>query len=113
MFEFSRSVWHTCKGNHRRTDAHRWKPAGYTAVSLFGTENQLWVGAREGETLLECNGILIIPTITLMVCSVANCLRSCLEIRIQSCKRKSIKVVLFGNIQRNSLKKIFSSNLAL
>lgn len=74
---------------------------------FVGTENQLWVGAREGETILECNGILIIPTVILMVCSVVNCLGSRLEIRIQSCKLQSIKVALFGNIQRNGLKKIF------
>lgn len=72
---------------------------------FVGRENQLWVGAREGETILECKGILIIPTVILMVCSVVGCLGSCLEIRIQSCKLGSIKAAVFGNTQRNGLKK--------
>lgn len=72
---------------------------------FVGRENQLWVGAREGETILECKGILIIPTVILMVCSVVGCLGSCLEIRIQSCKLGSIKVAVFGNTQRHGLKK--------
>lgn len=65
------------------------------------------MGTTEEETILECNGILIIPTIILMFCSVVNCLGSCLEIRIQSRKLESIKVVLFGNIQRSEFAKDF------
>lgn len=36
-----------------------------------------------------------------------NCLGSCLEIRIQFCKLESIKVVLFGKIQRSMPAKDF------
>lgn len=72
---------------------------------FVGRENQLWVGAGEGETILECKGILIIPTVILRVCSVVGCLGSCLEIRIQSCKLGSIKAAVFGNTQRNGLEK--------
>lgn len=61
----------------------------------------------EEETILECTGVLIIPTIILMFCAVVNCLGSCLEIRIQFCKLESIKVVLFGNIQRSVFAKDF------
>lgn len=80
---------------------------------FVGRENQLWVGAREGETILECKGILIIPIVILMVCSVVGCLGSCLEIKIQSCKLGSIKVAVFGNTQRNGLKKTFSQGSCL
>lgn len=61
----------------------------------------------QGETILECTGILIIPTIILMFSSVVNCLGSCLEIRIQFCKLESIKAALFGNIQRSGFAKGF------
>jgi hypothetical protein len=46
-------------------------------------------------------------TIILMFCAVVNCLGSCLEIRIQSCKLGSIKVVLFENIQKSKFEKDF------
>lgn len=61
----------------------------------------------EDEIMLECSGIFIIPTIIPMFCSVANCLGSCLEIRILSRKLESIKTVLFGNKQRSEFAKDF------
>ena len=59
----------------------------------------------EEDTILECNGILIILTIISVFYPVVNCLGSCLEIRIQSCKLESIKAVLFRNIQRSEFAK--------
>lgn len=90
------------------TDGSSQMEARWSYSCFFvGTENQLWVAAMEAETILECNGILIIPTIILMFCSVVNCLGSCFEIRIQSFKLESIKVVLFGNTQRSKFAEDF------
>lgn len=95
------SAKESTEGNSQ-TEAH-----GSYSCFFVGMENQLWAGALEEEMILECTGILIIPTIILMFCSVVNCLGSCLEIRIQFCKLESIKVVVFGNIQRSDFAKIF------